>query len=153
MSDGRISLNLSTPKELGGDSGAQLSIDVWDTGRGIPSEHQDNVFQEFFQLDNPERDRGKGLGLGLAIVRRLIALLGCGLSLRSMPGRGSVFKVLVPCAPPVDAAPVTDKASVPAAAAPASRRGTCHGAASAKAHGSGLDRDVQRLLRKLVPMA
>lgn len=76
--------------------GPLLSLEVWDTGRGIPPEQQENVFQEFYQLDNPERDRSKGLGLGLAIVRRLTKLLGATLRLRSRPGRGSVFKVGVP---------------------------------------------------------
>lgn len=76
--------------------GPLLSLEVWDTGRGIPAEQQENVFQEFYQLDNPERDRNKGLGLGLAIVRRLTKLLGATLRLRSRPGRGSVFKVGVP---------------------------------------------------------
>jgi two-component system, sensor histidine kinase len=80
--------------------GAMISVDVWDTGRGIPSEHQENVFQEFYQLGNPERDRTKGLGLGLAIVRRLTALLDCPLGLRSVPGRGSVFKLGIPQAFP-----------------------------------------------------
>jgi signal transduction histidine kinase/CheY-like chemotaxis protein len=78
--------------------GARASVEVWDTGRGIPVEQQERVFQEFYQLGNPERDRTKGLGLGLAIVRRLTALLGCPLSLRSEIGRGSVFKLGIPCA-------------------------------------------------------
>ena len=73
--------------------GPRVRVEVWDTGRGIPAEHQDNVFQEFFQLGNPERDRTKGLGLGLAIVRRLTALIDAPLSLRSTPGRGSVFRL------------------------------------------------------------
>jgi len=84
--------------------GELASVEVWDTGRGIPPEQQENVFQEFYQLGNPERDRTKGLGLGLAIVRRLTALLDCPLSLRSEPGRGSVFKLGLPCA--VQSAPL-----------------------------------------------
>jgi len=103
--------------------GAQLSIEVWDSGRGIPPQHQENVFQEFFQVDNPERDRGKGLGLGLAIVRRLTALLGCSLLLRSVPGRGSVFKVRVPCASPVAAPLAMDTRVAPAPGIAPSRRG------------------------------
>ena len=54
---------------------------------------QERVFQEYYQLGNPERDRTKGLGLGLAIVRRLSNLLDCKLALRSEPGRGSRFEV------------------------------------------------------------
>ena len=60
----------------------QLSIQVWDTGRGIPADEQEHVFQEFYQLGNPERDRTKGVGLGLAIVRRLTQLLGHPLTLQ-----------------------------------------------------------------------
>ena len=73
-----------------------VQLSVWDTGRGIPVEQQQNVFQEFVQLHNPERDRSKGLGLGLAIVSRLGRLLGHRIGLRSRPNRGSVFTIDVP---------------------------------------------------------
>jgi signal transduction histidine kinase len=73
-----------------------LSIQVWDTGRGIPRHEQEHVFQEFYQLGNPERDRTKGVGLGLAIVRRLTQLLGHTLTVHSDVGQGSVFEVSVP---------------------------------------------------------
>jgi two-component system, sensor histidine kinase len=73
--------------------GDAVSIEVWDTGPGIPPEKFAEVFQEFAQLGNPERDRRKGLGLGLAIVERLAKLLGHGLELRSTVGKGSVFAV------------------------------------------------------------
>jgi len=76
--------------------GAMASVQVWDTGRGIPLDQQERVFQEYYQLGNPERDRTKGLGLGLAIVRRLTDLLDCRLVLRSRPGRGSCFEVTIP---------------------------------------------------------
>jgi signal transduction histidine kinase len=76
--------------------GSMLRIQIWDTGRGIPSDQQEKVFQEYYQLGNAERDRSKGLGLGLAIVRRLIKLLNCELKLRSQPGRGSCFEISVP---------------------------------------------------------
>ncbi len=75
---------------------ALLSIQVWDTGRGIPLDQQDRVFQEYYQLGNPERDRAKGLGLGLAIVRRMTDLLDCKLTLRSQLGRGSCFEITIP---------------------------------------------------------
>jgi signal transduction histidine kinase/CheY-like chemotaxis protein len=75
-----------------------LRIEVWDTGRGIPPDQQQQIFREFHQLSNSERDRAKGLGLGLAIVDRLAKLLDCRLSLRSAPGKGSVFRIVVPLA-------------------------------------------------------
>ena len=72
-----------------------LSVEVWDTGPGIPADMRQRVFQEYFQLENPERDRSKGLGLGLAIVRRLAALIQGELTLRSEVGRGSCFSLRV----------------------------------------------------------
>ena len=56
--------------------GGQALIQVWDTGIGIAPEHMNNIFEEYFQIGNPERDRKKGLGLGLSIVRRIAGLLG-----------------------------------------------------------------------------
>jgi signal transduction histidine kinase len=76
--------------------GAQVRIEVWDTGPGIPPEKHALVFQEFTQLGNSDRDRRKGLGLGLAIVERLAKLLEHGVELRSRVGKGSVFSVTVP---------------------------------------------------------
>jgi two-component system, sensor histidine kinase len=75
--------------------GNRLRLEVWDTGRGIPLEQQGQVFREFFQLETPERERAKGLGLGLAIVDRLAKLLDCAVTLRSQPGKGSVFMISV----------------------------------------------------------
>jgi signal transduction histidine kinase len=76
--------------------GRELSLEVWDSGIGIPLEQQDRVFEEFYQLANPERNSKKGLGLGLSIVKRLVNLLGARVALASVPGRGSVFKVRLP---------------------------------------------------------
>ena len=71
--------------------GGEAVLRVVDTGIGIERARQEEVFHEFVQLHNPERDRHQGLGLGLAIVRRLADLLGIRLHLRSQPGRGSTF--------------------------------------------------------------
>ncbi len=76
--------------------GRMARLTVIDTGRGIPEDQQESVFQEFVQLHNPARDRSKGLGLGLAIVSRLGRLLGHRVDLRSRPGHGSVFSIDVP---------------------------------------------------------
>jgi CheY-like chemotaxis protein/anti-sigma regulatory factor (Ser/Thr protein kinase) len=77
-------------------AGPGLRVEVWDTGIGIPAAYQQRIFEEYFQLENPERDRAKGLGLGLAIIRRLANLLQCELTLRSQPGKGSCFRVTLP---------------------------------------------------------
>jgi CheY-like chemotaxis protein/nitrogen-specific signal transduction histidine kinase len=69
----------------------RIRICVLDSGPGIPDDAHDAIFDEFVQLQNPERDRSRGIGLGLAIVRRLTALLGAEITLRSTVGRGSSF--------------------------------------------------------------
>ena len=76
--------------------GDKVLLQVWDTGIGIPQESKDEVFIEFQQLHNANRDRTQGLGLGLAIVRRLCKLLDHPLTLRSQQGKGSVFSVSIP---------------------------------------------------------
>ncbi|GGC77128.1 hybrid sensor histidine kinase/response regulator [Chelatococcus reniformis] len=88
--------------ELGGivvgcrRAGRALRIEVTDTGRGIASEHQERIFDEFYRIPDNARRQKTGLGLGLNIVRRLGDLLGHPVTLRSVPGRGSVFAVTVP---------------------------------------------------------
>lgn len=79
--------------ELRGD---KVRVTVADTGPGIPESEQERIFEEFYQLGNPERDRSKGLGLGLAIVRRLTELLDLELRLSSAPGKGSRFSIDIP---------------------------------------------------------
>ena len=74
-------------------------IEVWDSGPGIPATDLERVFEEFYQLGNPERNRAAGLGLGLSIVRRLTRLLGHPLALQSRPGRGSRFGIELPATP------------------------------------------------------
>jgi len=73
-----------------------LRIEVRDSGLGIEEDKHQEIFEEFLQLHNPERDRQKGLGLGLSIVSRLAELLGHEISLNSVIGKGSVFNVDVP---------------------------------------------------------
>ena len=71
----------------------QLSIEVWDTGSGIPAEELNAIFEEYYQLDNAARERHRGLGLGLSIVQRLGALLEHNVQVRSWPGKGSAFSI------------------------------------------------------------
>jgi two-component system, sensor histidine kinase len=79
-------------------NGSRLRVQVWDSGRGIEESEQPRVFQEFYQIGNPERDRTRGVGLGLAIVKRLTTLLEHPLELRSTPGKGTCFSIDVPLA-------------------------------------------------------
>lgn len=73
-----------------------VRIDVSDTGIGIPETHHREIFNEFYQLGNSERDRAKGLGLGLAIVDRVARLLNHPISVESSSGSGARFGVVVP---------------------------------------------------------
>lgn len=78
-------------------SGEKLAnIQVKDTGIGIKQENIEEIFSEYTQLNNPERDQSKGLGLGLAIVKRISELIGSEISIESSYGKGSVFSVTVP---------------------------------------------------------
>lgn len=81
-----------------------LSIEIWDTGVGIAKQDLQAIFDEYHQLDNAARERGRGLGLGLSIVQRLATLLGHPVHVHSQPGRGSVFSVNVTL-PPSDNEP------------------------------------------------
>ncbi len=71
-------------------------IEVWDNGEGIPDLEQEKIFDEFYQINNPERNRTKGLGLGLAIVSRLTTLIGSQLSFKSNYGKGCYFALSFP---------------------------------------------------------
>ncbi len=79
--------------------GAQLRIEVWDTGPGIPENKRREVFEEFRRLGNdtaPASAADRGLGLGLAIVDRIATLLDHPVTVRSTLGRGTGFAVDVP---------------------------------------------------------
>jgi two-component system CheB/CheR fusion protein len=83
-----------------------ISVEIWDTGIGIPDEELQAIFQEYHQLDNAARERSRGLGLGLSIVQRLGQLLDHRIRVRSQPGKGSVFAIDV-MTPPDDTASQT----------------------------------------------
>ncbi|RTL56974.1 MAG: PAS domain S-box protein [Rhodocyclaceae bacterium] len=77
-------------------SAGMVRIEVWDTGIGVAPEHLPSLFQEFYQVHNPERDANKGLGLGLSIVDRLARALDHPVTVRSRLGKGTVFSVTLP---------------------------------------------------------
>lgn len=102
---GRVELALRREGEL-------ALLQVRDTGPGIPAALQERVFEEFFQAGNPARNRSQGLGLGLAIVRRLVELMGLRLQLQSRPGEGCCFTLQLPLLP-VQGAPARAEAPAP----------------------------------------
>lgn len=73
----------------------RIWVEVWDSGIGISADQTTEIFEEFKQLGDQARNQGSGLGL--AIVAKSAALLGLEFSVRSRPGRGSVFVIELPC--------------------------------------------------------
>ncbi len=74
----------------------KIVVEVWDTGIGIPEDEQQNIFREFHQLGNPERDRQKGFGLGLAIAKGMADTMQLDLTVKSTLKKGSVFRLTLP---------------------------------------------------------
>jgi two-component system, sensor histidine kinase len=92
------------------------SAEIWvvDTGIGIAEQHRQNIFEEFYQIDNPARDREHGFGLGLATVRRLCVGMHWPLDFTSRLDKGSCFKVAVPIAAPAPEQPAPEGIPPPA---------------------------------------
>ncbi len=77
-------------------AGDTIRIEVWDNGVGVAEDELQTIFEDYYQVDNPARDRRKGLGLGLAIAQRIAKLLDHEILVRSKLGKGSVFAIQVP---------------------------------------------------------
>ena len=75
---------------------SDVVIVVRDTGIGIPAEHQQRVFEPFWQVDQGRARRSEGIGLGLTVARRLVRQMGGDVTVESEPGRGSTFIVRIP---------------------------------------------------------
>ncbi|HEY6352704.1 MAG TPA: ATP-binding protein [Candidatus Angelobacter sp.] len=84
--------------KISAEPGVNQSIlfKVMDTGIGIAAEHQDAIFQEFTQIDNPFQDNYRGTGLGLPLCRNLALLLGGKVWVESELGQGSAFYAEIP---------------------------------------------------------
>lgn len=76
--------------------GDSCVVTIEDTGIGIAPDNLERVFDDYYQADNPNRDRGMGFGLGLSIVRRLVGLLGGTIGVASELGKGSKFELRFP---------------------------------------------------------
>jgi signal transduction histidine kinase len=75
-----------------------VRVTVRDSGIGITHDHLEDIFEEFYRVDNDPAARNNGLGLGLTIVDRIVRLLDIGLDVNSEPGQGSSFSLLLPVA-------------------------------------------------------
>jgi PAS domain S-box-containing protein len=95
--------------------GRHVRLEVRDSGLGIHPRHHRDIFNEFFQLANPARDRLRGLGVGLSIVDRACRVLGYPLALRSALGSGSCFSLSVPLATSGPVAPPEASSTLPGA--------------------------------------
>jgi len=101
---GEVNLRLSLREPLAGEQ-VVVSIEVADTGAGIPQDKLASIFEEFTQADGSISRRYGGTGLGLAITRRLVHMHGGDIAVDSEEGRGSTFRVQLPFQP-MQSAPV-----------------------------------------------
>ncbi|HML73508.1 MAG TPA: ATP-binding protein [Anaerohalosphaeraceae bacterium] len=90
---GYVHLTVSYHRE---HSTSQLRFDVEDTGIGIPPEKQQVIFEPFTQADNSTTRKYGGTGLGLTITSQLVKMMGGSIEVKSKPGKGSVFRILLP---------------------------------------------------------
>lgn len=104
-SDGHITIAASIVSNMD-ENGAKvldnaedklLQIQVKDTGTGIDIEHQQRIFERFYQVPHSNANRVGGQGLGLAIVKMIVELHGGLVTVESVPGQGSTFSCLLPC--------------------------------------------------------
>ena len=81
-----------------GHEDSRVFLQVSDTGKGVPPEEQERIFERFYQVDGGIRRRYGGVGLGLALVKQVVESLGGEITLQSEVGRGSTFTVWLPVA-------------------------------------------------------
>jgi CheY-like chemotaxis protein len=98
---GNLIQNAIKYTEVGGivvvarSTAGHINVEIWDTGIGIRPADLHKVFDEFYQVGQRGRVRTQGLGMGLAIVKRLVQLLGHELTVSSRPGEGTMFRLRI----------------------------------------------------------
>ena len=105
--------------------GDAVSLQVWDTGPGIPPQHMRQIYDEFHRYQQPFDWGERGLGLGLSICQRISRLLGHALDARSEVGHGSMFSIAVPRAAALPAAAMRPAIALPASGSLAGLRVLC----------------------------
>jgi signal transduction histidine kinase/CheY-like chemotaxis protein len=103
---GHVHLNVSLQED---SDGTQIKFEVEDTGIGIPVEKQKTVFDAFSQADGDHTRKYGGTGLGLSIAKKMIELLGGKISVKSSPGIGSTFSLLLPLGVDINNQPSIEK--------------------------------------------
>ncbi|MEO0896438.1 MAG: ATP-binding protein [Bacteroidota bacterium] len=112
---GKVSVNISVLEEN------QLSIEVVDTGIGIPEDKLAYIFDRFYQVDRADTREGEGTGVGLSLTKELVELMNGEIAVESRLGEGSTFTVLLPIshqATPVKALVEVAKVPVPFSSVP-----------------------------------
>ena len=87
--EGEVTVSLS-------QEGNQALLEVQDSGIGIEARHLDRIFERFYRVDTARSRELGGTGLGLSIVKRVVLAHNGSVSVESIPGRGSTFRVLLP---------------------------------------------------------
>jgi signal transduction histidine kinase len=78
-----------------------VKISVADTGPGIPSDEANRIFDKFYQVTQPEKQKAMGTGLGLSITKALVEMHGGKIWLESEVGKGSIFSFILPAEQPL----------------------------------------------------
>jgi len=102
-------------------AGANLHVQVSDNGPGIPREDQEHIFERFYRVHKDRRRETGGTGLGLSFVKNVVQAHGGTVSVRSIPGEGSTFTVVLPAQQPAPVAPPPWSAAKKSATAEADR--------------------------------
>ncbi|MCW3064108.1 MAG: multi-sensor signal transduction histidine kinase, partial [Solirubrobacterales bacterium] len=89
----------------------RVAVEVADTGPGVPAAEQERLFERFFRAEHAVAGAIEGIGLGLAIVRAIAEGHGGEVGVRSEPGAGATFTMILPLTPALAAA--TDQAAAP----------------------------------------
>ncbi len=118
--DGVPSATDSAPQGAPYEEGAPLLVEiaVTDTGIGVPADLREAIFKPFVQGDSSITRRYGGTGLGLTICRRLTELMGGRISVESVPGIGSTFRVVLPFVVGEDVGPIAEDLAGPAVLLP-----------------------------------
>ncbi|WP_413557446.1 ATP-binding protein [Bdellovibrio sp. HCB209] len=110
--EGHVEIRVGTEGNVVGD-GESLILEIRDTGIGIPRDKQSSLFSPFFQAEETTTRRYGGTGLGLVISKNLVEIMGGKLELRSLAGRGTTFRIVLPHRPEAVAATEVKPAAAP----------------------------------------
>ncbi|WP_255479960.1 two-component regulator propeller domain-containing protein [Chitinophaga sp. CF418] len=94
--NGTVSINLTYHPPVNNEGDGTLAIEVKDTGIGIPIDQHERIFERFFQTEVPESMVNQGTGIGLAITKEFVKLHNGIITVKSEPGKGTCFTVLLP---------------------------------------------------------